>query len=78
MKESKTMAYANDVRTSGNGFIGAVSAIRAAVAERVANYRVYRTTLTELQGLNNRELNDLGISRPMIKRIAIEAAYGDK
>lgn len=72
------MAYANDVRVSGNGFINALNGFRAAVAERFANYQVFRATVAELQVLSDRELSDMGISRSMIKRIAIEAAYGNK
>jgi uncharacterized protein YjiS (DUF1127 family) len=72
------MAYANDVRVSGNGFINALNGFRAAVAERFANYQVFRATVAELEVLSDRELSDMGISRSMIKRIAIEAAYGNK
>jgi len=72
------MAYANDVRVSGNGFINALNGFRAAVAERFANYQVFRTTVAELEVLSDHELSDMGISRSMIKRIAIEAAYGNK
>lgn len=72
------MAYANDVRVSGNGFINALNSFRAAVAERFANYQVFRATVAELEVLSDRELSDMGISRSMIKRIAIEAAYGNK
>ena len=42
----------------------------------MAARKVYRTTLTELQALDNRDLADLGISRSMIRSIAHEAAYG--
>ena len=72
------MAYANDVRVSGNGFINALNGFRVAVAERFANYQVFRATVAELEVLSDRELSDMGISRSMIKRIAIEAAYGNK
>ena len=41
-----------------------------------AKRRVYRQTLRELNALSTRDLNDLGISRGMISRIAMEAAYG--
>lgn len=36
---------------------------------------MYRTTLRELGELNDRELNDLGLSRSSIRAIAYEAAY---
>lgn len=46
--------------------------IRQALAKR----RVYRTTLSELAALTDRDLRDLGIPRSHIKRLALEAAYG--
>jgi uncharacterized protein YjiS (DUF1127 family) len=41
---------------------------------RYRRWRRYRETVRELQGLSGRELNDLGISRPDISRLAREAA----
>ncbi len=38
--------------------------------------RVYNRTYTELSNLSTRELDDLGISRSMISRLAYEAAHG--
>jgi uncharacterized protein YjiS (DUF1127 family) len=38
--------------------------------------RVYNRTHAELSQLSTRELDDLGISRSMISRLAYEAAYG--
>ncbi len=67
------MAYANDVRT---GYAPAFGGFFATLADRYAKYKVYRATINELSQLSGRELNDLGISRSMIKSIAIEAAYG--
>lgn len=46
------------------------------IQENRARRVVYRQTMRELSGLTNRELNDLGISRAMISRIAQDAAYG--
>lgn len=46
------------------------------LAQRFARYQTYRTTLNELQALNDRELADLGVSRGMIRSIAYQAAYG--
>jgi uncharacterized protein YjiS (DUF1127 family) len=43
--------------------------------DRLARYKVYRNTHSELSSLSNRDLNDLGISRSGIKRLAMEAAY---
>ncbi|SDX42884.1 DUF1127 domain-containing protein [Roseicitreum antarcticum] len=46
--------------------------LRGAYARR----RVYQQTYSELSALTSRELNDLGIARSMIRRLAMEAAYG--
>ncbi|WBU65731.1 DUF1127 domain-containing protein [Paracoccus aerodenitrificans] len=46
------------------------------VQEARARRAIYRQTVNELSALSNRELNDLGISRSMITRIATEAAWG--
>jgi uncharacterized protein YjiS (DUF1127 family) len=48
----------------------------AALGDAWAQYRVYRRTYAELNALTTRELDDLGISRSMITRLAREAAYG--
>lgn len=50
--------------------------LRAKALKAYADWRVYRNTLTELQSLTMREMNDLGINPSMIKRLALEAAYG--
>ncbi|CTQ32023.1 DUF1127 domain-containing protein [Jannaschia rubra] len=42
----------------------------------LGNWRTYRRTLNELSALSNRDLADLGLSRSMIRAIALEAAYG--
>jgi uncharacterized protein YjiS (DUF1127 family) len=41
---------------------------------RYRRWRRYRDTVRELQGLSTRELNDLGIQRADIGRLAREAA----
>jgi len=43
---------------------------------RRAKHRVYRQTLTELQALSDRELADLGLTRAMLRGLAMDAAYG--
>ena len=55
--------------------LSAVSVAFNAAAERHAKRRVYFSTLTELEALDNRDLADLGISRSELRRIAFEAAY---
>ncbi|MEL6586884.1 MAG: DUF1127 domain-containing protein [Pseudomonadota bacterium] len=63
----------------------AATSLRARVAARFdtfktdwAKWRTYRRTLNELSTLSNRDLDDLGLSRSMIRSVAIEAAYGKK
>lgn len=70
------MAFASTTHTAGFGLVDRVAATAQALRTRVEAYKVYRTTQGELSLLSNRELADLGLSRSMIKRIAIEAAYG--
>ena len=41
---------------------------------RITTWKRYNRTVTELSGLTNRELADLGIARADINRIAREAA----
>ena len=50
--------------------LSALDALRARIVAR----RIYRTTVSELSRLSVRELDDLGISRGDIARIAREAA----
>jgi len=45
-------------------------------SQRFARYKTYRRTLDELESLSDRELTDLGLSRPMCRSIAYKAAYG--
>ena len=44
------------------------------IARSFAQWRSYRNTVSELNSLSNRELDDLGIGRADIKRIARQAA----
>ena len=69
---SENTIHAPKSFTTG-GVTGMIEAARA----RCAQYRVYRKTLSELGELSNRELADLGLNRSMLKRIALEAAYGE-
>lgn len=66
------MALVTDIRSTDFGF----ATFWANVRETLARRKVYRQTLNELKSLSERELNDLGIHRSMLTRIALEAAYG--
>ncbi|WGI22968.1 DUF1127 domain-containing protein [Amylibacter sp. IMCC11727] len=54
-----------------NLFTPVFSAIEAAV-----QYRAYRKTVSELNNLSSKELDDLGLNRSAIKSVAMEAVYG--
>ncbi|OCX66030.1 hypothetical protein BFP70_07885 [Thioclava sp. SK-1] len=64
------MAFAQDIQgtRAGSGFM-------AGLKDAIARRKVYNLTLRELKSLSNRELDDLGIARSMITRVAAEAAY---
>lgn len=70
------MAFATDFHGVNVDITGRFMATLKSAKLRFANHRVYRKTVSELSALSARELNDLGISPSMIKRIALEAAYG--
>jgi uncharacterized protein YjiS (DUF1127 family) len=70
------MAYVSSNRTTTLGLVDRLTEIRKDLADAWRAYRVYRQTLTELQALSMRELNDLGLNPSMLRSIAFEAAYG--
>ena len=73
------MAYYNEVAQRSDlveRLLGTAARILNTAAERRAMRRTYRTTLSELQTLSNRELADLGLHRSELKRIAWESAHG--
>ncbi len=70
------MAYVNATRTASPSVIDRLVALTVNFRAAMARRRVYTQTVTELSGLTDRELNDLGIARSMITVVANEAAYG--
>ncbi len=54
-----------------SGEYGFLARLRDGIRRR----RVYNQTIRELRELSTRELDDLGISRSMISRLAYQAAY---
>lgn len=71
------MAMLNAINTEKSFAAGSLAQMTQAIRAKYAQYRVYRETLNELNALSGRELADLGLNRSMLKRIALEAAYGD-
>lgn len=49
-----------------------------ALRDELRRRRVYRSNLRQLRRLSQRELDDMGIARNMISRLAAEAAWGKK
>jgi uncharacterized protein YjiS (DUF1127 family) len=47
----------------------------ARIRKSMADYRLYRCTLRELESLSDRELNDLGLSRIVLGDVARQAVY---
>lgn len=43
-------------------------------AARHAHHRIYRASLTELRTLSDRELEDIGMNRADLKKVALQAA----
>jgi uncharacterized protein YjiS (DUF1127 family) len=70
------MAYVNTTHTARKGFADRLAVVKDIVLNAISQRRVYTRTVAELNGLTDRELADLGISRLGITEIAREAAYG--
>ncbi|WP_210528965.1 DUF1127 domain-containing protein [Rubellimicrobium arenae] len=70
------MAYTTqDTRSLSAGSVRtSVGGLRAEFARRLAQYRLYRQTVSELASLTDRDLADLGIHRSRIQEIAAQAA----
>ena len=69
--KERPMTFVSDF-TLSHGVAHSIAALKL----RFAQYRVYRRTLAELRGLSASELNDLGLNKTLLKRVAYEAAYG--
>jgi len=71
-----TMAYIAGNRSDVLPIGRRLAEIATGLSEAYAAWRVYRQTVTELQNLSSRELADLGLTRGMIRQVALDAAYG--
>lgn len=49
-------------------------AVTEALSARIASYRLYHRTYSEMSALTNRELADLGLHRSELRRVALETA----
>ena len=70
------MAYVNSTPMARKGFFDRFSTLKDTVLTAIRQRRIYERTVTELNNLTDRELNDLGISRFSIPELARESAYG--
>jgi len=70
------MTFANYTRAAETGLGLDLASGLHHMMQRFADYRIYRKTLNELRGLDNRTLADLGIPRCGIRAEAISAVYG--
>lgn len=72
------MAFVHDTHRGfgGTSIRTRLAGLSTDIAERIAKYRLYRATMTELSALSDRELADLGLSHADIGAIARQAAYG--
>ena len=69
------MANAVSVAPSVNPIVAFARSAFSQFQEARKQRKAYKTTVRELQSLNNRELADLGIARSNISSIAYEHAY---
>ncbi len=76
--ERSIMTYATHTdRALGGASVGQfLSGLKDSLAQRLAQHQAYRSSLSELAMLTDRELADLGIHRADIRGIAQNAAYG--
>ena len=69
------MAYVNASRTAQVSFSDRFAAILKVAKDAMGRRRLFRQTLFELNGLSDRDLTDMGLSRANIAEVAREAAY---
>ena len=68
------MAYLNTTSATGNRFAAVAASLFETMVTRYKQRRLYRETFDGLSALNNRELEDLGLSRGDLRRVARESA----
>lgn len=70
------MGYAIQSKGTALSFPARIREIATQGVEAYTSWRAYRRTFAELSELSNYELNDLGINRSELTRVAYEATYG--
>lgn len=66
----------NDRAVHGTSIWQRVSDLHTSWTQRRAQHRAYRSTVSQLLALSNRELIDMGVDPADIHDIARQAAYG--
>ncbi len=56
----------------GHALANALQALR----DGLRQYRTYRKTRNELLALSDHDLEDIGLNRSMIERVALDSAFG--
>jgi uncharacterized protein YjiS (DUF1127 family) len=74
-EQSGQMAYETNSIDGGTGVMTRISALVTDYRANAARRKIYRETLRELSALSARDLNDLGLNRSEIRRVAYQAAY---
>lgn len=70
------MANVTHTQTTYEAAADRISSRVADLRQRFAQWRFYQRTISELSALDNRDLDDLGISRGEIRDIAWHSVYG--
>jgi len=73
-----TMAYMTGNRTTTMTLGNRLTEIGSQFYESYTAWRLYRRTLSELQDLSVRELNDFGLNPSTLRQAALDAAYGKR
>jgi len=68
------MAFATDIHGHKAGIADRITAALTTASEQFARRRLYHRTIRELSALSTRELDDLGLNRATIRRVALEAS----
>ena len=70
------MAFVTEVSLRNITLTDRTIALWGTIKDNFVKRRAYRRTVNELCALSSAELNDLGLNRSMIRRIAYETTYG--
>jgi uncharacterized protein YjiS (DUF1127 family) len=68
------MAASTHINESDVSLFGRVHAVFDGIKAAHERRKVFRSTLSEMSALNNRELADLGLNRSELRRVAYQAA----